>query len=89
MTRQARLSEAAEGAVLSQMLRRCSRPGCRVRSGLGFLPLVPPRRELSAGQIVVLCSACLRRARRGEFAGETMQLWRLRGMDYWENVGAE
>ncbi len=71
------------------MLRRCGRPGCRRREPLEFLPLVPVPRRLKGEQVMVLCQECLKRARQGEFSSAELQRWKLRGIDYWENVGAE
>jgi hypothetical protein len=83
------LSKQDKSAALSRMLNRCSRPACRARKRLRFFPLTTDRQRLRGEHVVVLCSDCFVRARAGEFSAPRLQRWRLRGRDYWENVGAE
>jgi len=79
--------ETARAAALSEALRRCTVPSCRTRQGLRLVRLAPGPTE--RGHFAPLCAHCRGRLRRGEFGTDQLQRWKLRGVDYWENVGAE
>jgi len=51
--------------------------------------LVCARGPADAARMVVLCAECAARAMRGEFSVHRMQVWKVRLMEYWDNVGAE
>ena len=82
-----KLHNAERQQALSEALKRCIVPSCRTRVGLRVVRLA--RGKAERGHFAPLCEACLARARRGEFSPEQLQRWKLRGVDYWENVGAE
>ena len=82
-----RIPEPVRTLVLAESLRRCAVPSCRTRDGLRLVELAPG--PMDRGRFAPLCPDCRRRLRRGGFSTHQLQRWKLRGIDYWENVGAE
>jgi len=76
-------------AALSRMLQRCSVGTCRKRERLRCVPLVDRSHIKTPGHVVYVCRECLGRVRAGDFSKDEMERWKLRGPDYWENVGAD
>jgi hypothetical protein len=77
----------ARASAAYSALFRCT--VCRRRGELELHELAPGRAPLDESRAVVLCPACHRRADRGEFPGQELQLRKLRLIDIFENVGAE
>ena len=82
-----RVSDRVKSLVLSESLQRCVVPSCRTRLTLRLIELAPG--PMVRGRYAPLCRECRERLRRGEFGTYQLQRWKLRGVDYWENVGAE
>lgn len=82
-----RIPETVAKVAMSESLRRCVVPSCRTRVGLRLVRLAHGVSE--RGHFAPLCRDCLAGFRRGEFSTHQLQRWKLRGVDYWENVGAE
>lgn len=82
-----RIPEPVRRAALSESLQRCVAPACRTRVGVKVVRLAPG--AAVRGRVAPLCRHCLARFRRGELSVHQLQRWKLRGVDYWENVGAE
>jgi hypothetical protein len=85
--RRRRISDQVTRLVLSESLQRCVVPSCRTRLTLRLVELAPG--PMVCGRYAPLCQECRARLQRGEFNTYQLQRWKLRGMDYWENVGAE
>ena len=82
-----RIPEPVRGAALDESLQRCVAPACRTRVGVKVVRLA--RGAADRARVAPLCRHCLARFRRGELSVQQVQRWKLRGVDYWENVGAE
>jgi hypothetical protein len=89
-TRRERSTPAAvRDEAVYYALRRCCRPGCRRRDELELHAVSPGRGRPGLGEVVVLCADCHRRARRGAYSRLRLQRWKLRTVEYFEDVGAE